>query len=203
MTVVQRSPNIGLAIRMQRVQAPGKSTEGETSTPPGDGELFGAGWLGGNLDAGTNLQSELLPDGRWEIRDLDRWRLESSIWVGTPVVLDADFQARPVPGPDFHCVELQVETTYYNDYPGRTYFGVVQGTEMVDARWTFEWDYIAGGDPAVSRQGHIVTTYGNVLHLRCAGTDTSAALVDTLVAWAYVDGAMVGQLTFRAVGIAA
>lgn len=119
------------------------------------------------------------------------------------MVVDPDLVVHPVPGPGFHCVELQIETTYYHDWPGRTYFGVIQGTAMADAHWEFEWDFIAGGNPAESRQGHLVAAYGNVLHLRAAATDTSSSLTDTLTARAYVGGVQVGQLIFRGVGIAA
>lgn len=201
MTVIQRTPSLGLTLRMQRIPAAGPAAS-ESPTIPGEGELFGVGWLGGILDAGDNIAAELLPDGRWDIHDIDRWRLESSIWVGTPVVVNPDFVAQPVPGPGFHCVELQVETTYYQDWPGRTYFGVIQGTAMTDAHWVFEWDYIDGVDPAVSRQGHRVAIYGNVLHLRATVTGASSSLTDTLTARAFVGGVQVGQLIFKGVSIA-
>lgn len=204
-TKVQTVPGrtVELEMQLRPVAKAAAPAAAAPSTPPGDGEIFGVGWLGGILDAGTSIRSELLPDGRWDIRDYDGWRLESSIWEGTPVVVDPDLVVHPVPGPGFHCVELQVETTYYHDWPGRTYFGVIQGTAMADAHWEFEWDFIAGGNPAESRQGHLVAAYGNVLHLRAAATDTSSSLTDTLTAWAYVGGVQVGQLIFRGVGIAA
>lgn len=202
MTVVQRSPNIGLAIRMQRAQLPAKAVEEQPTTPPGDGEIFGVGWFASTLDQTFLLSSELLPDGRWEIKDPDGYRLESSIWEGVPVVVDEDLVVHPVPGPNFHCVELRVETTYYVEWPGRTFFGVIQGTAMTDAHWEFEWDFASAGNPAESRQGHLVAAYGNVLHLRCAPTGTGASLVDTLTARAFSGGVQVGQLVFMGVGIA-
>lgn len=200
-TKVQTVPGRTVELEMQlRPAAKAAAPSSAAPSVPGNDEIFGVGWLAPTLDESPNpnLRSELLPDGRYEIMDYDRLGLESSVWEGTPVYVDPDFVVHPVPGPGFHCVELQVETTYYMTWPGRTYFGVVQGTTMTNVSWEFEWDF-ASSDPAVSRQGHRVVTYGNVLHLRCEATGTGSELIDTLTARAFSSGVQVGQLIFRGV----
>lgn len=199
-TAVQTVPGRTVELEMQ-LRPVVKAAAPAPAPPPvsGDDEIFGVGWLAPTLDEGPepNLWSELLPDGRYLIKNSDAWAFEASIWEGVPVFVDADFVVHPVPGPEFHCVELQVDTTYGLPWPGRTFFGVIQGTTMTNVSWEYEWDFVSSG-PDVSRLGHQVVTYGNVLHLICQATG-STEKTDTLTARAFSSGVQVGQLIFRGV----
>lgn len=166
--------------------------------PTGISNLFGAGWLVPTLsDYSGYLTSAQLPDGRYEIKDVYGDGLESSIWEGVPVVVDADYVVHPVSGPGFHCTELQLDTTYWVEWPGRTFFGVLQGTDMSAVRWEIAWDAPSEGNPAVSRQGHYAETYGNVVQVRASNTDGSLEMIDTLTARAFSGGQQVALLIFR------
>lgn len=172
--------------------------KGADSVASGVGEVFGVGWLAPTLiDYGMSLPVVHLLDGRYEITGVDGVGLESSVWEGVPQDVDGDGVVRPIPGPNFHCTELQVDTTYWQEWPGMTFFGVIQGASLVNASWELEWDFPSESNPAVSRRGHLAIAYGNILQIRATPTDGSMDEIDTLTARAFSGGSQVGQLIFR------
>lgn len=195
---VQKVPGAIAEFGMQ-LQPLAKAPKAPTAvSATGSGNLFGAGWLLPTLTDYTGyLMSTQLPNGRYEIKEVEGWGLVSSIWEGEPVAIDQDYVVRPVSGPGFHCTELQVGTTYWVEWPGRTFFGVLQGTDMSAVRWEFEWDYPSEASPDVSRRGHLAVAYGNILQVRATATDGSMTETDTLTARAFSGGKQVGQLIFR------
>lgn len=207
MTVVQRSPDLGLTLRMQRLpKTVATLSEGEDpGGGGGDDDIIGAGWfLPTLLDRSDAfpLESEALPGGRWRIKQVGDTGLKSSIWEGTPVEI-VDGEVRPVPGPGFRCVELTVESTYYSDWPGWTYFGALQGSTMTDVVWLLDWNNPSIGDPLVSAMGHKASTYGNVVQVELFRTGTGGAAEELLNARAFSGGVEVAELRLIAIAIAA
>lgn len=206
MTIIQRTPDIAITLRMQRLpKAIATQSGGEDPGGGGDDDIIGAGWFLPTLmdrsDAYT-LVSESLPGGRWKIQEATEYGLKSSIWEGTPVVVE-DGVVRPVPGPGFRCVELTVESTYYVDFPGWTYFGALQGATMTDAHWVLEWSSPSIGDPLVSAMGHKASTYANVVQVELFHTGTGTGAEELLTARAFSSGVQVAELRLIAIAIAA
>jgi len=195
-TPVQHVPGKTVALELQLKR--GEKAKVQAPPASGAGEVFGVGWLTPTLeDDNWVYTSTQLEDGRYRIVELYGGGLEDSIWEGVPVSSSAEHVARPISGPGFHCTELQVDTSYFLYWPGLTYFGVIEGSGLSDARWEFEWDFPSGVDPTVSRRGHIVAAYGNILQVRVSATDGSMDEIDTLTARAFSGGKQVGQLIFR------
>ncbi|HTH08283.1 MAG TPA: hypothetical protein VMA55_01830 [Acidovorax sp.] len=204
MTIVQRTPNLGLTLRMQRSSKP--TAAASSSGGGGSDDVLGGSWLvPGILDFAASQSSSSLPDGRLEIvtGSLLGYSPVTSIWEGEPDFVDPDGQAWPRPGPGFRCVEITVDTTEYMAWPGWTFFGVLQGAGLIDAHWALEWDSPASGDTAVSARGHRARTYANVVQVELVRTDTSTSSTETLTATAIHGGAVVAILKLTAVGIAA
>ena len=205
MTIVQRTPNLGLTLRMQRNSKPA-STGSSEGGGGGESEVLGAGWLvPAILDFSAFQDSSLLEDGRWEITagSPQGYTPVASIWEGTPDFVDPDGEAWPRPGPGFRCTEITVDSTYYTGWPGWTFFGVLQATGLVDAHWLLEWSSPSSTDPLISSRGHRARTYANVVQVELYPTDTSAAGAETLTATALSGGEVVAVLKLTATSIAA
>jgi hypothetical protein len=201
MTVVQRSPNLGLTLRMQRLpQATAPTAGGGGETPTGD--VACTGWLVPRLcwAPPEALVVSALPDGRTEIHgdfydeaaELNYGSFLGSVWSGIPVALDGLGRPRPIPGPEFLCVELEIETTYYLPYPGREFMALVPG-----GSWTVEWDS-STADPLVAASGHRAHVAGGTLALEILNTDGSRDDLDTLTARAFSGTVQIAELVFRA-----
>lgn len=194
-TPVQHVPGKTVALELQLKR--GEKAQVQAPQASGAGEVFGVGWLTPTLEEDNwTFTSTQLEDGRYRIVDAFGSGLEDSIWEGVPVST-GEWVARPISGPGFHCTELQVDTSYFLYWPGLTYFGVIEGSGLSDARWEFEWDFPSEADPAVSRRGHLAVAYGNILQIRATPTDGSMDEIDTLTARAFSGGSQVGQLIFR------
>lgn len=127
---------------------------------------------------------------------LDYRALRYSVWKGTPAAFDNLGNARPWPGPGFLCTELEIDTTYFYEWPGHVFSAVLTG----DARWVVAWDTPFVEDPEYSYPGyHRVQILGSVLRILTNPTDGSMSLTQTLIARAVSisTGAILQELTFK------
>lgn len=197
---VQQVPGqtVGLQGRLRPVAAPAPAVQAEG----GDvGDVVCTGWLVPWLCAATSEQIgvDVLVDGTTEIygditdpvTGISYTALESSLWAGTPVLLDELDRARPIPGAGFLCTELQIETTYNRPYPGRHFMALAPG-----GNWEAEWDS-ATTDPLVAASGHTVIVAGGTLVVVVQDTDTSIDQTETLTASAYAGDTLIAQLILR------
>ena len=162
--VIQRTPDLGIKIKLQRLPAP---------APAGACSVFGAGWL---VTLGLG--------------DEDNWVFEGSD------VSAHDYSA------DFRCTQIEIETIYRKEWPGHTFFAVMQGESMSDVRWEFEWD-TPGDDPSVSAMGHAASSFGNVFQVKTQETyGEEGDARETLTVRAFCGDELVSTLTFIAVAIA-
>ena len=199
MTVVQRSPDVGLALRMQRLPQAAPPAAG------GDGEcecnVYGAGWLLPKLAdfVGRDPESlivEDLPGGGYNTYDTFG-NVESSKWVGVPVEVDGPGRPMPVPGPTFQCVELQVSAM--DNYTSGAFFGALQGTQMCDVSWLLSWNFPHEEIAGMSASGHTARAYGNVVHVYVQRIfEASAEMLETLTAVALCKGVEVARMKFTA-----
>lgn len=197
MTIVQRTPDLGLTIRMKRTAAPAPASSGGT----GGGGPAVVTWLprpGVFPESGFAVTSTDLGDGRWQIDN--GWGIESSIWEGTPEARDEAENAKPLVGEVFRCLDLEIVTSYWVAGRDFEYFGVIQGAGLADAQWTLEWDNPSTTDPMVSQRGHTAKAFANVVRVLLSGTDGSLDSRDTLTARASSGGTEVGVLTLTAIG---
>lgn len=201
---VQQLPGQSVELALQLRPAASSSVAAPSATDPGTVGARCTGWLVPRLCGApaSALAVSTLPDGRIEIHgdsyyaDVDETNYGSllgSVWSGTPPTLDVLGRARPIPGDDFACVELDIETTSNLPFPGRHFMALVPG-----GTWSVEWE-IPSEDPLESTSGHRVTVVGGTLFVVAQDTDGSVNAVDVLTAKAFAGaGVQVAELVFRA-----
>ncbi len=200
MTIVQRTPNLGLTLRMQRTTGAPAST---AAAGDSGSSTAGVTWLPTQtLWEAVDRQSVSLGGSLWDINN--GWGIPRSIWTGTPPEVDEHGNAVPVLSADFRCVEIEVNTSYWIE-AGRDleYFGVILGGTLVDARWEFEWDEAHLENPAYSKRLHRAEVFGNVIRVVLTLTDGSLESRETLTARAFSGASQVGELKLVAVAVAA
>ena len=160
------------------------------------------GWLVPWLAAAPAeyLDVVALPDGRTDVlgngtdeADIYYTPLRSSVWSGVPAALDGLGRARPVPASGFFCQEIEIDTTYIYQFPGRHVIAMAPG-----GSWLAAWDNPSVPDPMVSALGHRLEVVGDTLLVVLANTDVTAASMDTLTATASMPGGEETQLILRA-----
>lgn len=128
---------------------------------------------------------------------LDYRALRYSLWKGTPAAFDYLGNARPWPGPEFLCTELQIDTTYFYEWPGHVFTAALTG----DAQWVVAWDNPFIEDPEYSSESyHRAHVLGSVLRVVTNPTDGSISLTETLSAKAVSisTGEVLLEMTFEA-----
>ena len=141
-----------------------------------------------------------LPDGRTDVfgngsdsDGLDYTPLRASVWSGMPASLDGMGRARAVPASGFICQEIEIDTTYFYQFPGRHVIAMAPG-----GSWLAAWDNPSEADPLVSAIGHRFEVVGDTLLVLLLSTDGSAAGVDTLTATALMPNGQETQLILKA-----
>lgn len=191
---------------------PGRTVELEMQLPKAAAQQAAApapvavgkctGWLVPWLAAAPAeyLDVVALPDGRTDVlgngvdgAGLDYTPLRSSVWSGVPAALDGLGRARPVPASGFFCQEIEIDTTYFYQFPGRHVIAMAPG-----GSWLAAWDNPSVPDPLVSVLGHRLEVVGDTLLVVLASTDGTAASMDTLTATASMPGGEETQLILRA-----
>lgn len=207
-TPVQTVP--GRTVELEVQLRPEPVAKAATASTPGAGGAAAVTWLTPSLLGHPDLYSIDHGDGVYELRSrpdgpagpADMDGLEYSIWRGTPVSIVDDY-VQALPGPDFHCTELEL-TTSVLPWDEATViwsvYGVIEGANLSDAHWVCQWDLPSEDDPAVSERGNSVTTYGNLVLVTPHYTNGRQDYLETLTAIAYSGGAEVGRLIFRARG---
>lgn len=160
------------------------------------------GWLVPWLAAAPAeyLDVVALPDGRTDVlgngvdgAGLDYTPLRSSVWSGVPAALDSFGRARPVPASGFFCQEIEIDTTYFYQFPGRHVIALAPG-----GSWLAAWDNPSVPDPLVSVLGHRLEVVGDTLLVVLASTEFAQGNMDTLTATASMPGGEETQLILRA-----
>lgn len=186
---VQQVPGqtVGLQGRLRPVAAPAPVAQ----AAGGDvGDVACTGWLAPWLCGAEFLSVDVLPGGETEITG--PWQgMEVSLWQGTPLLLDEAGFARPVPGGDFVCTEIQINSSLDADYREGGVMAVAPG-----GVWEFEWD-APSGDPANSVGGRSVIVAGDVLAVVIPVTSSSSEDIETLTARAFAGDALVMELVLR------
>ena len=170
--VIQRTPDLGIKIKLQRLPVVPVQTDAPAPAPAGACNVFGAGWL---------VTLGLGDEGNWVFEGSD--------------VSAHDYSA------DFRCTQIEIETIYRKEWPGHTFFAVMQGESMSDVRWEFEWD-TPGDDPSVSAMGHAASSFGNVFQVKTQESYGEREARETLTVRAFCGDELVSTLTFIAVAIA-
>lgn len=207
MTIIQRTPDIRITVRMERTLAPTPSGNASGGGEVPTGDVRCTGWLAPIISTAPDhvLVVTTLGEGLTEIHSeyydeasgIYYGGFEGSLWTGVPALLDEGGNARAIPAEGFVCTELQINTTYYDEFPGRSFIALAPG-----GTWTAEWDS-ATVDPLYAASGHYVVITGGTLLLKVVSTDTSADALETLTARAFDGTTQIAELIFRAHRIAA
>jgi hypothetical protein len=194
MTIVQRTPNLGPTLRMQRASAPAANPASDAGSG-GEGEINGVGWFSPIFDGWWEWEWEELPGGRWLVHS--EGDAIEAIWEG-----DRAGMASPAPTAAFRCMEITARANL-SENVSTTHVGVVQGSSMTDVRWEAAWDAPSVGDPTVSAGiGNRFRTWGNVIVVQQLNTGGSGGpggtdWTETLTATAYSGASVVGELTLH------
>ena len=186
---VQQVPGqtVGLQVRLRPVAAPAPVAQ----AAGGDaGDVACTGWLAPWLCGAETLTVET-DGGVTEIFGPYRG-MASSLWQGTPLVFDEGEFPRPIPGGDFVCTEMDINSSVDAGYLGGSLMAVCTG----GAVWEFEWS-TPSVYPATSMGGRKVIVAAGVLVVDIPITTTESVTPETLTASAYADGELVMQLVLN------
>ncbi len=180
MTVVQRTPNLGIGIRLQRVAPAPPPAPTPEPTPGCSCEATGVAWL-----VQPTYEADEYGEVWWDTPSLDPYQITELDEYGTPVI-DWDTPQ----GPDFIRIRMPVVLPYSAD-PAVTLVAIATGPQTRGVEWTVER---AGGTFPIdvdTTQSHVTIT------LQPFETDGSANQYEDITLTARCGDTVVGTLRLQ------